>query len=74
MKEELTTDLIEKLTMFRVKQNHTKRWGVLVGQYSCSFVFMHEDKQKCLEHIRDNYESYFTGDNGIEFTPTKQTK
>ena len=56
---ELTTELIEKLSMFTVQKNHTGRWGALVGRHSATFVFMHEDKQKVLEHIRDNYESYF---------------
>lgn len=55
----LTTELVEKLSMFSVKKNHTNRWGVLVGRHSATFVFMHEDKQECLKHIRDNYESYF---------------
>ena len=61
--KELTTELVEKLAMFTVKKNHTGRWGALVGRYSATYVFMHEDKQKVLEHIRDNYETYFISKN-----------
>ena len=56
---ELTIELVEKLAMFTVKKNHTGHWGALVGRHSATFVFMHEDKKKVLEHIRDNYDTYF---------------
>ena len=56
---ELTIDLINKLTQFTVKQNHTKKWGVLVGRHSATFVYMHEEKEECLKHIRYNYGTYF---------------
>lgn len=58
----LTTELVEKLAMFTVKKNHTGRWGALVGRHSATFVYMNEDKQKVLEHVRDNYKSYFVRD------------
>ena len=43
MKVELTTELIDKLSLFSIQKNHTGRWGALVGRYSANFVFMHED-------------------------------
>ena len=52
-------DLINKMTQFTIKKNHTERWGVLVGRHSATFVFMHKDKEECLKHIRDNYKTYF---------------
>ena len=55
----IKTELINKLTQFKVKQNHNKKWGVLVGISSATFEFVHEDKEECLKYIRDNYETYF---------------
>ena len=55
----LTTELVEKLAMFNVSKNHSGKWGYIVGKHSCTYSFMHKDKQKVLEHLRDNYKTYF---------------
>jgi hypothetical protein len=62
-KVELTTELIERLAMFNISKNHTGKWGYIVGKHSCTYNYMHRDKQKVLEHLRDNYDSYFISDN-----------
>lgn len=56
---ELSLEDVHKLTMCRVKKNHTGRWGLLVGYHSATFVFMDECKDKVLQHVKDNYKTYF---------------
>lgn len=56
---ELSLKDIEKLTMCRVKKNHTNRWGLLVGYHSATFVFMDHNKDKVLQYVKNNYKNYF---------------
>lgn len=54
--KECSLELIEALAECNISKNHTDRWGVIFGRHSRSYSFMHEDKNKVLEWIRDNYD------------------
>lgn len=54
--KECSLELIEALSNCNISKNHTGRWGVIFGNFSCTYSYMHEDKNKVLEWIRDNYD------------------
>jgi hypothetical protein len=49
---------LETLLKWNVSQNHTKRWGCIYGKTSCTYSFMHEDKEEVLKWLAENYNKY----------------
>ena len=46
---------LEHLISWNLSENHTKRWGVIKGKCSCTYSFMHKNKNKVLEWLKTNY-------------------
>lgn len=46
---------IEHLIAWNLSKNHTERYGVIKGKYSRTYSFMHEDKNKVLDWLAENY-------------------
>jgi hypothetical protein len=46
---------MEHLLAWNISQNHTKRWGCIKGKYSCTYSFMHEDKNEVIKWLVENY-------------------
>jgi hypothetical protein len=46
---------LEHLLSWNISQNHTKKWGSIKGRYSCTYSFMHEDKNEVLKWLAKNY-------------------
>lgn len=46
---------MERLLEWNVSHNHTKRWGCIKGKHSCTYSFMHEDKNEVLKWLVENY-------------------
>ena len=54
--KQCSLELIDVLSECNISKNHTGRWGVIFGNFGRTYSFMHEDKNKVLEWIRDNYD------------------
>lgn len=46
---------LEHLIAWNLSKNHTERYGVIKGKYSRTYSFMHEDKNKVLDWLIENY-------------------
>jgi hypothetical protein len=46
---------LDNLLSWKISQNHTKNWGCIKGKYSCTYSFMHKDKNEVIKWLVKNY-------------------
>jgi hypothetical protein len=46
---------LDSLLSWKISQNHTKNWGCIKGKYSCTYSFMHKDKNEVIKWLINNY-------------------
>lgn len=46
---------LEHLLAWNISKNHTGRWGAIKGIISCTYSFMHEDKNEVIKWVSENY-------------------